>query len=129
MWDEWYNSGISLILGLLLLVLGTIPLLNQMGVIGFSLPAFLTGLIAKIFLYLAALGGVWLLFDAFYEDASDIMRWSSVLFGLVVLAAGVIPLLNQFGVIGFGLPFLNMTIYNVLFTLEGILLVIGSFSM
>jgi len=129
MWDYWYNSGVSFVLGLVLLVLGGIPLLNGFGILPFGLPGFLTGIIASVFLYLCALGGIWLLIDAWFEDASDMMRWSSVIVGLIVLVLGVVPLLNQFGVIGFSIPGLSMTIYNAIFLVEGVLLVIGAFSL
>ena len=129
MWDYWYNSGISFGLGIVLFVLGGLPLLNTTGVIAFTLPAALTGLIAKIVLYLCALGGIWLLIDAFWEDASDTTRYTSLIVGLIVLVIGTIPLLNQFGVIGFSIPVLSMTIYNVIFLVEGILLMWGAFQM
>jgi len=113
--------------GLVLVVLGLIPLLNGWGIIPFGLPGFLSGVISGIVVYIIAAAGLWVLIDGFMED--DIMRIVTCVAGVIFLALGVITLLNTFGVIGFAIPGLGQTVYNIIFVIEGILLVIAAFVM
>ena len=121
------RKPISLILGAIFLVLGVVPLLNSFGVIAFSIPVIPTGIILWI---LALVGGVVLLWDAIGENL-DIMgmqqqlKMATFVVALVLLAIGSIPILNSFGVIGFGLPAFIDTINNILFLVVGLLLVYG----
>ena len=117
----------ALIVGLLLMALGIIPLLNGWGVISFGLPSFLSNMIPMIATYILALGGILLLIDSFMED--DTLRIISIVISLVIIAAGIIPILNNFGVIGFTIPFLNALVFNILFVLEGLFLTIAAFAM
>ncbi|MAG07947.1 hypothetical protein CMO89_00585 [Candidatus Woesearchaeota archaeon] len=113
---------ISLLLGLGFLALGAIPLLNKFGVIGFSLPA--VPMLAIWILCVA--GGIFLLVDAIAEAMENTLRAVSAVVGLVVLAIGLIPLLNQFNVISFQLPAIGQVI-DFVFVAGGILLIIGGF--
>ncbi|MBW2999135.1 hypothetical protein KY339_00555 [Candidatus Woesearchaeota archaeon] len=125
---ETARSLPSLIIGLILLALGLIPLLNNWGVIAFVLPAFLSNVIAAIALWIIAGGGLYLVIDTFLEWGNP-MAWLSFIVGIVVLAVGLIPLLNSFGVIGFNIPFLSVTVYNIIFVIEGFALFLASFFM
>ena len=125
-WGEWYNSGVSLVLGLALIVMAGIPLLNHFGVISFGLGSA-GSVIATVLLYVVALGGLFMLFDAYGEDY-DWLQWVLGLMGVVVIVVSIIPILNQFGVIGFSLPFLSLTVNNIIFAIEGVLLLMGAFT-
>lgn len=120
----------ALIIGLLLMALGIIPMLQQFKIITWA--TFLTGnWLITIAPYLLAAGGIYLLIDSFMED--DTMRIVSILVSLVVIAVGVIDVLNKFKIIGFGIPFLEGSlgtiIYLSLFILEGLFLFIAAFAM
>jgi uncharacterized membrane protein len=122
------KGWMSLILGVVLLALGIIPLLNQFGVIQFGLPGILTTLIPSILAYIFAIAGLVLAVDAFMED--DTLRIVSLIVGVLILAAGVISILNAFQVIGFTVPLLdNPVVYNIIFVVEGIFLIIAAFAM
>ncbi len=121
------KNWVAVIIGLLLLALGLIPLLNNFGVIGFGLPGFLNGIVSKIGLWIVAAGGLFLLIDSFLEDHS--MRMISIVVALLILAVGIIPLLNSFGIIGFTIPFLSVNVYNIIFVIEGLFLLIAAFAM
>ena len=54
------------------------------------------------------------------------IRLASIVGTLVLLAAGLIPILNEFGVIGFALPEFSGIIMNVMFTVAGVLLLYGT---
>ena len=110
------------------MVLGIIPLLNGWGAVSFALPGFLNSFLALAALYIIAAGGFYLLIDGFLEWGNP-MAWLTFVVALIVLAVGTIPLLNQFGVIGFTIPYLNMTVYHIIFTIEGFFLFIGAFLM
>lgn len=117
----------ALILGLVIASLGAIPLLNSFGVIEFSLPAFLSGIISSIGLWIIAGAGFYLMITSFLED--DTMRVVSIIVALAVLAIGIIPLLNSFGIIGFTIPFLSVNVYNIIFVIEGLFLIFAAFAM
>ncbi|MBW2990720.1 hypothetical protein KY348_03380 [Candidatus Woesearchaeota archaeon] len=115
----------SIILGLIFLILGSIPLLNTLGVIDFSLP----DIPLIIFWVLALLGALVLIIDGFSESrfgigAGKTVGALSILLALVLIIYG----LGSFGILPFALPDVGMLVINILFTLAGILLIIGGFS-
>ena len=122
-WDGMKSGG-SFVLGLALLELGLIPLLK--GVSGFGLPSMLVGVMPSVFAYLFAVGGIYLLVDSF-EEWGEWYFWLTAVVGLIALTAGVIVILNQFNVIGFTVPYMTETVYNVVFVIEGFLLMMGAF--
>lgn len=124
--DDPKNWG-ALLVGLIITALGAIPLLNGWGVIGFSLPGFIETVVSAIGLWVIAAVAFYLMINSFMED--DTMRVVSIIVALVLLAVGIIPLLHTFGVIGFTIPFLSVTVYNVIFVLEGLFLIFAAFAM
>jgi hypothetical protein len=127
MWDN-PRSIFSFLIGLVLTAFGIIPLLQQYKVISFGLPAFLNGFLGSVIMYVLAATGLYLIVQGFMEGFDSTIGKVTVVAGLVILAVGLIPLLNTFHVITFSIPFLTMTIFRVIFVIEGILLVIGSFN-
>ena len=123
------KGWISMIVGIILLSIGLIPLLNGWGVLPFGLPGFLTSLLSSIVVYLLAIGALYLIIDAFMEDVGDPIGMTTLIIGIAIFALGIITLLNSFGIIGFSIPFLNEMIYNILFVVEGIFLIIAAFVM
>ena len=118
---------VSLLLSLIFLAFGIVPLLNFFGVIAFSIPIKMVGLILWI---LATVGGVFLLWNVLVErmptGIESHVRMASIGVALALLALGLIPILNEFGVIGFSLPSFADIIKNILFTVVGVLLLYGS---
>ena len=130
---SWDNSGgkspISFILGLILVTLGGIPLLNQWKVIGFGLPAALNPVISSVILWIVAGSGLYLLIESFMEGLDHGPGKTAMIAGIIVLALGLIPLLNQFGVIAITVPFLSFMLFQIIFVIEGIIMIIGAFNM
>lgn len=119
------RKSISLILGFLTIVLGIIPALKQLKVISFSMPTI--PIIIVSILLIA--GAIFLVYDGY--DASMGMPGAffffCVILALVALAVGLIPLLQQTKVIGFGLPAsLNVALPWV-YLATGFFLIIGGF--
>ena len=125
---EGGKSFVGLVVGLLLTALGIIPLLQQYKIISFGLPTFLNGLLGSVIMYVLAATGLYLIVQGFMEGFDSTIGKVTVVAGLVILVLGVIPLLSSFGVIAFSIPFLTLTIFRVIFVIEGILLVIGAFN-
>lgn len=123
MWESPVSPW-SLTIGAILTVLGGIPLLNSWGVLPFGLPAFLTSLIVTVAAYLLAGGGLFLLIDAWGEWGEHIGQVSLII-GLLVIALGLIQILGSFGVIPM-LISLPIIAYNIIFVVEGVLLIIGA---
>lgn len=121
------NNWISLILGFLLTALGLIPILNNLGVIGFALPGFMTGLFGSLFaLFVIAGGGAYLLIDSFFED--DAIFWITFVTSIAIIGLGIIPILSKFGVIGLNFSYAEL-IYQIIYVIEGFLLVVAAFVM
>lgn len=122
------KGWVSLILGLVLMVLGVLPLLANFKVLASNPIAIVSNVLtANILQYIVAIAGLVLIIDAFME--MDTIRVVSLIIGIIVLALGVIPVLNSFNIIGFTIPFLTATIYQAIFVLEGLFLVIAAFAM
>lgn len=120
------RKAFSIILGLIFLVLGVIPLLNYFNVISFSLPT-----IPLIILSILALAGaVMLIWDGFKEESQGIggankaIGIASIIVALILIVWG----LNYFGILPFSLPSIAKLIIDIIFTLAGLLLVIGAFA-
>ncbi|MBI2141388.1 hypothetical protein HYU16_03100 [Candidatus Woesearchaeota archaeon] len=121
------RKPISLLLGVVFLAFGLIPLLNQFKIIGFTIPT-LPNIVLQV---LGIIGAVILLWDAISEGMTAMMgfpqmaRMATFVMALVLLAIGLIPLLNSMNIIGFTLPVLAAIIVNVLYIVTGALLLYG----
>jgi hypothetical protein len=118
------RKPISLLLGVVFIALGIVPLVSPFGL---TLPIVPQGIVLWI---VATVGGLILLWDAMSEGMMAIgitaqVRMLSIVGGLVLLAVGLIPLLAGLGVIGFGLPAFAEVIIQVLFAVDGFLLLYG----
>ncbi len=113
------RSWASMILGLLLFLVGAIPLANKFGWIAFQMPE-LSQFILRI-LFIAA--GLFLIWDATHEIYNNrAFMILSLVFGIPVLILGLIPLLHQYGVIGFTLPLSGFIILDLLTAIAGLVL-------
>lgn len=121
------KGWISALGGLFFIVLGGLPLLQGLNIISFGLPGFMTTLLGKVLPFILAAGALWLAVDSLMED--DTLRVISLIVGILILAAGILTVLNQFGIIAFGLTFLTATVFNVLFVVLGFFLLIAAFAM
>lgn len=121
------NGWFSLLIGFMLTILGVVPLLNSAGIIGFNLPGFILSLPGSLIsLFLIAGAGVYLLIDSFFEDG--FFFGLSLITSFIMIVMGAIPILHNFGIIGFTIPY-GIVIYNILFTIEGFLLIVAAFAM
>ena len=119
---------LSLILGIIIFLLGALPLLSKWKILPFSLPGIVEGLLASFVLYILAAVGVVLLIDGFLEWG-EAFAIPTLVVALIIIAIGAVQILNSFNVIGFSIPFLSQTIYYILFVLEGLFLAIAAFIM
>ncbi len=121
------KGWISALVGLVLLVFGAIPILSNFNLLPFKLPVFMSSLPAQLLPFIIAVGAFWLIIDAFMEDGG--IRAISLIIGVLILAVGVLTLLNRFKIIGFALPFVTPMVYSVMFVVLGIFLIIAGFAM
>lgn len=126
MFDGW-KSIWSLIIGAVLGVLGLIPLLQQLGISGLALPAPIAALLPQAVAYLIALGGVYLLIDA-WDEWGEWYFWLTAIVGVLALGLGAVLVLQSFGVLGFSLPALSLSVYHGIFVIESLLLIWGAFN-
>ena len=123
---EGKKSVTSLVFAIIMLVLGMIPLLNQVKIITLNLGFMLTPL-GSILSYILALGALFLIVDSFMEDLYEKRARITLLIGSIFLLIGLLP------IIGITIPFINSiltpVVYYFLFTIEGVLLLIDTFLM
>lgn len=121
---------LSMVVGAVIMALGILPLLSALGVGPgwFNLHEFLP---ITIISWILAVGALYLVFDSMIEITnSNGIGWLSIIIAFVVLALGVLTILGGFG-IGpglFGLE-LPVMVYNVIFIIEGLFLLIAGFAM
>src|SRR3989338_7224370 len=129
------RDSISFVVGAILALYGIIPLLNAIGLLKFTLPAFLTGLPAEILIWVVAVGGAYVVVDGLIEPKMNMLHPFLIGAGLILLATGLIPILHNFNILPFTIPFMSITkegtdyliAYSILIAIEGVLLIIGGF--
>jgi len=114
----------SFILGVIFLAVGVVPLLNDFGVIGFNLP--LLSFAFSFAFWLFTIGGIFILVDAHLEDHT--LKVPSTIIGILLMAIGVIGILSGFGIVPFAIPFMTPLVLEIMFTIEGLFLVIAAFA-
>jgi hypothetical protein len=120
------RDTISFFIGVFLALVGLVPLLSALGLVSWSLPGFLTNLIAAIAIWVIAVAGLYVVIDGFIEPPAHNLHWFLIIGGIVFFVVGLLPILHTFGVIGFSIPFVgNPIVYQSLITIEGILLIVG----
>ena len=123
---------ISMIIGFIVMSLGLIPFLEKWKVINLGLSKTLENVLAaNIAIYLVAGLGLYLVVESFIEitQSNAIGSLSLIIAGIITLI-GLIPVLSQFGVLPFNLPFtLSQIIFQMIFIVEGIFLIIAGFAM
>ncbi len=121
------RKPISLLMGIIFLAFGLLPILHTLGKVGFTI----SGIPQAVLHVLSIAGAVFLLWDAIAEGMSAMMgfpqmiRMATFVMAIVLLAVGLIPLLNSMGVLGFSLPVLATIIINSLYVVTGLLLLYG----
>jgi len=119
------KDWMSFFMGLVVAATGLVPILNKYEIIGFNLPLSL-----KILQYLVAAAGFYLIINSIIEITnSNSIGWTSFFIAAVIMITALLPILNEFGVISFTIPFMKDMVYQVLFVIEGIFLIIAAFAM
>jgi len=125
---------ISFIVGILLFILGLFPLLAGFGIgpAWFDLFKFLP---VTVFSWIIAVGALYLVVDSVIEITnSSAIGFVSIIIAFVCLLIGVLPILAGFGIgpAFFSLSFLGAVskyLYNAIFMLEGLFLMIAMVAM
>lgn len=114
------KDWISGLVGVIVLCLGLMPLLNGMGIgptwFNFSLPIKLLG-------WIAVAAGFYLIINSFIEITnSNIVGWVSFFAAAVITVLGLLQLLER-------ISFLSETMFQIMFIIEGLFLMIATFAM
>ena len=94
--------------------------------------AFLNDLPSTLLVWIIALGGMYLAVNSVVEITnSNVLGWWSFGVAVAVLIVGLLPILHGFGVgpAWFEFKWLGRTVYNILFMIEGVFLMIATFAM
>lgn len=117
-------------IGLLLTVLGALPLLSKMGV---GPKEFALGWFpVQIAAYILAVAGFYLMVNSVIEITnSNSIGWMSFMIAAAVMVVGILQVLHKFnvGADWFELKFIKDTFYYVIFLVQGIFLMIAMFAM
>jgi hypothetical protein len=124
------KDWLSFLIGAIVAAFGLLPILNRLN-IGPSWFA-LEFLPIALFGYIVAAAGFYLMIESVIEITnSNAVGWISFLVAVVVLVIGILPTLARFG-IGpgwFAFTWLSPLIYQIIFIVEGLFLMIAMFAM
>ena len=118
------RDWISGLVGALIFLLGLLPMIGRL--------TFLNDLPATLVIWIVAGAGLYLAVNSIIEITnSNIVGWWSFGVAGAVLIIGLFPLLHSFGIgpSWFEFSWLNRTIYNIIFVVEGVFLMIATFAM
>jgi len=110
--------------GTVLLILGILPILREYGVIGIDINEF--PIVNFVIYFLILLAGKDLLKEGIKEER-EILKYPSIILGVVLIALTTIPTLNKLHVIEFVLEYPPI-VDSVLYIISGIFLIIGVFT-
>ena len=114
------RKNIGLVLGIIISVIGLLGVLSGINILKFQIP-----LTIDILAWILALGGVYLIIESITEFGAR--RGIALLVAFIVLVVALMPILNQIGIITFSIPGINLLVYHILLTVEGIFLIINAF--
>ena len=118
------RDWVSGLIGAVIFLLGLFPLLGKF--------EFLNNLPVSLLTWIVAGAGLYLAMNSIIEITnSNVVGWWSFIIAIVVLVIGLLPLLHGFGIrpAWFEFSWLNRTVYNIIFLLEGFFLMIATFAM
>ena len=118
------RDWISGIVGVIIFLLGLLPMLGKF--------TFLNNLPVSLLTWIVAGAGFYLAINSIIEITnSNIVGWWSFGVAIAVLVIGLFPLLHGFGIgpAWFEFPWLKGTAYNIIFIIEGVFLMIATFAM
>jgi hypothetical protein len=109
--------------GLIVFIIGLMPLLYRYNVVGLDFTD--SGLFKYMIIALGLLAGRELIVEGIKEE-NHFFKWSSIVFGLVLVCITSIPSLYQLGAITFTIMVDDIVLY-ILYIISGLLLAGGSF--
>lgn len=118
------SDWISGIVGLVIFLLGLMPMLGKF--------TFLNEWPVPLLIWIVAGAGFYLAVNSIREITnSNIVGWWSFGVAITVLIIGLLPLLHSFsiGPAWFEFSWLNRTVYNIIFIIEGFFLMVATFAM
>lgn len=123
------RDWISFFAGVVLLIFGLIPLLNQFFKISiFGLHTIINKLPLELFVWLVAIAGVYVLIDGLIEPAGHMLHTFLLITGFLFVIIGLIPILISFKILGFSWP-LTTVVYHIIITVEAVMLMTAGFTM
>jgi len=118
------RDWISGIAGAVILLLGLFPLMGKFD--------FLNNLPVILLIWIISGAGFYLMINSIIEITnSNIIGWVSFGVAIGALVIGIFPLLHGFGIgpSWFEFAWIGRTVYNLIFIIEGIFLMIATFAM
>ena len=118
------RDWISGLVGLIIFLLGLLPMIGYL--------TFLNDLAPSLLIWIVAGAGFYLALNSIIEITnSNIVGWWSFGVAIAVLIIGLLPLLHSFGIgpAWFEFNWLNRKAYDVIFIVEGFFLMIATFAM
>jgi hypothetical protein len=119
------KNVIAIIFGLIVFVLGVIPLLNFFKITSFG--SGIVGFYSVLLSWILAIVGIYLIVDSFMEEY--FWKWVTGIIGFVIMTIGVLKSLSMIGIQLVSLSFIPPVGYYALLTIEGILLFIAGLAM
>ena len=118
------RDWISGLVGLIILLIGLLPMIGYFNSLNKLMPPLLS--------WIVAIAGFYLIINSLVEITnSNALGWVSLSVGGIAFLTGFFPLLHSFGIgpAWFEFGWLNRTVYNIILVVEGVFLLIATFAM
>ena len=109
--------------GLILFVLGLVPILFALDVIGFTFGE--AGIIKYVIAVVVVFTARSLVVQGVKEEGP--MRWITIIMGVVIIILTAVPALHQLGALTFTIPQYPSVVDNIIYVLASALLFVGIF--
>jgi hypothetical protein len=123
-----FRHWLSFFVGLVIFLLGLFPAIGK----GAWLGLLSSTVLGAIAMYIVAFGGLYIIVDSFFEFTFHSgVGIGTLLVGLAVFGLGLVTILHTMGAIAWSLGFMADfgMVYQILFMLEGLFLMMGCFVM
>lgn len=126
------KDWVSFLIGAIVAAFGALPILHNQFGIGPAFFAFDKSVPIGIFAYIMAAMGFYLIINSFIEITnSNPIGWFSFLLASVIVLTGVLQILGGMEILPaiFKLEFIKAIVYQIIFMIEGLFLMIATFAM
>ena len=112
--------------GLTLIVLGAMPILYDYKIIGIDINDYP---VLNFAVYFTVVFAAKDLFKESMREKGGVIRWLSLIMAILLIVVSTLPTLYMMDVVSFNLPDFSSIIYNIMYIIAGVFLLVGIFTL